>query len=84
MEKSDERPRSRAQMRKLQALRNLNRELRLEAAELDATLAMLKWRSEIMSAELERKIAVVEKLRREKEFRKTYLLPRNGRENDKK
>ena len=84
MEKSDERPRSRAQMRKLQALRNLNRELRLEAAELDANLAMLKWKSEIMSAELARKLAVVEKLRREKDFRKTYLLPRNGREIDKK
>ena len=84
MDRNDGRPRSRAQMRRLQAQQDLNRDLRLEAAELDATLAILKWKTEVIHCELKRKLAKVEKLRREKEFRNTFLLPRNGRETDEK
>ena len=72
------RPLSRAQRRRAQAELDLNTNLRLQAAELAADLAIMKWKTEILRRQLLREESIVDELRRKKEFRNTYLLPKNN------
>ena len=58
-----DRPRSKAQQKRIQAERELSRKLRLEAKQVSAELAIMELRSAVMLRELELKQKVVDDLR---------------------
>ena len=58
-----DRPRSKAQQKRIQAERELNSKLRLEAKQVSAELAIMELRSAVMLRQLELKQKVVDDLR---------------------
>ena len=58
-----DRPRSKAQQKRIQAERELSSKLRLEAKQVSAELAIMELRSAVMLRELELKQKVVDDLR---------------------
>lgn len=58
-----DRPRSRAQRKRIQAEKDLNSKLRLESAQVSAELAIMELRTAVMARELELKRKTVEDLK---------------------
>ena len=59
----NDRPRSRAQRKRIQAEKDLNSKLRLESAQVSAELAIMELRTAVMARELELKRKTVEDLK---------------------